>query len=105
MGWPLAVSAGLIGRSRRGLVAALTSLAGGHFLAMAGILLPFAALAALVAWQREIRLAAGLLVIGAGVYLLIVSRHPRVLARIAPGRLALWSFAAATAHGAGLMLL
>jgi hypothetical protein len=32
-------------------------------------------------------------------------RHPRALARIRPTQLALWSFAIATAHGAGLMLL
>jgi hypothetical protein len=32
-------------------------------------------------------------------------RHPRFLARIKPTQLALWSFAVATAHGAGLMLL
>jgi hypothetical protein len=32
-------------------------------------------------------------------------RHPRALARIPPTRLALWSFAVAIAHGAGLMLL
>ena len=60
---------------------------------------------ALVAWQREIRIGAGLLVIAAGVYLLVARRHPRFLARIKPTQLALWSFAVATAHGAGLMLL
>jgi len=38
-------------------------------------------------------------------YLLINRRHPRFLARIKPTQLALWSFAVATAHGAGLMLL
>jgi hypothetical protein len=105
MGWPLAVSAGLMGRSRRDLVAALASLAGGHFVAMAGILLPFAALAALATWQNEIRLGAGLLVVCAGAYLLFNRRHPKVLARIKPTSLALWSLAAATAHGAGLMLV
>ena len=72
---------------------------------MAGILAPFAAMTALVAWQREIRSGAGLLVIVAGVCLLVARRHPRFLARIKPTQLALWSFAVATAHGAGLMLL
>ncbi len=106
MGWPLAVSAGLMGRGRRDLIASLGPLGAGHFLAMAGILLPFAAMTALVAWQDEIRIAAGLLVIVGGVYLLINRRrHPRFLARIKPTQLALWSFAVATAHGAGLMLL
>ena len=105
MGWPLAVSAGLMGKDRRDLVSALGSLAGGHFLAMAAILLPFTALSALVAWQSEIRIAAGLLVVAMGTFLLVRPRHPRFLARIRPTQLALWSFAAATAHGAGLMLV
>ncbi len=64
MGWPLAVSAGLMNNGRRALLGALAPLAIGHFLAMAGILLPFAAVSALVTWQEEIRIAAGLLVIG-----------------------------------------
>jgi hypothetical protein len=105
MGWPLAVSAGLMGRGRRDLVASFGPLGLGHFLAMAGILLPFAAMTALVVWRNDIRIGAGLLVIAAGVALLINRRHPRVLARIKPTQLALWSFAVATAHGAGMMLL
>jgi hypothetical protein len=105
MGWPLAVSAALMGRGRRDLVPALGALAGGHFLAMAAILLPFAALAALVTWQIEVRLVAGLVVVGAGIVLLANRRHPRILVRIRPNQLALWSFAVATAHGAGLMLV
>jgi len=105
MGWPLAVSAGLMGNGRRDLLAALGPLAGGHLLAMAVILLPFAALSTLVTWQTEIRIVAGLVVVAAGVYLLINRTHPRALARIKPTQLALWSFAIATAHGAGLMLV
>jgi hypothetical protein len=105
MGWPLAVSAALMGGGRRGLLTALGSLAGGHFLAMGAILLPFAVLTALVAWQQEIRIVAGLAVVTAGLYLLINRRHPRFLARIRPTQLAAWSFAIATVHGAGLMLV
>jgi hypothetical protein len=105
MGWPLALSAGLMGNGRRNVAAALGSLASGHFLATAGILLPFAAMAALVTWQREIRIAAGVIVVAAGVFLLAKPRHLRFLARIKPTQLALWSFIAATAHGAGLMLV
>lgn len=104
MGWPLAVSAALMGEGRRGLVRAMGWLAVGHLAAMLAILLPFALLAGLIEWRREIQLGAGALLIGAGVYLLINRRHPRALARIAPHRLALWSFAIAMAHGAGLML-
>ncbi|CAN7601032.1 hypothetical protein LJR219_004556 [Phenylobacterium sp. LjRoot219] len=105
MGWPLAVSAGLMGRSRRDLFAALGLLALGHFLAMAAMLLPFSLMMALVEWQRQIRIGAALLVIAAGVWLLVRRRHPRFIARIRPTQLALWSFAVATAHGAGLMLV
>ncbi len=58
-----------------------------------------------MAWERELRIGAGLLVAGMGLFLLIYRRHPRFLARVPPGRLALWSFLAAMAHGAGLMLV
>jgi voltage-gated potassium channel Kch len=69
------------------------------------VMLPFAMLAILLAWQREIEIGASVFVIGFGAFLLIWRRHPRVLARIPPSRLALWSFAVAIAHGAGLMLV
>ncbi len=105
MGWPLAVTAGLMAGGQRDVFPALGSLAWGHFLAMASILLPFALLAVLVEWQREIRLGAGFLVVAMGAYLLLNRRHPRSLARIGPAQLALWSFAVAIAHGAGLMLV
>ncbi|MFT6455939.1 MAG: hypothetical protein ACJAY6_002841 [Yoonia sp.] len=39
------------------------------------------------------------------MYLLINRKHPKFLARVHPARLALWSFLAAMAHGAGLMLV
>ena len=55
--------------------------------------------------EREIRMGAGALVIAMGIYLLINRRHPKILARIHPAKLGLWSFLAATAHGAGLMLV
>ena len=75
MGWPLAVSAGLIERSSHALVAAL--------------------------WQ----IGASLLVIGFGILRLVNPRHPRSLARIPPTQLGLWSFVVAIAHGAGFMLV
>ena len=105
MGWPLAVSAGMMGRGRRDLLAALGPLALGHALAIFALLLPFSLLTILVQYSRQIRIAAALLVIAFGLVLLIRRRHPRALARIRPTQLALWSFAVATAHGAGLMLL
>jgi hypothetical protein len=105
MGWPLAVSAALIDREPGSLFKALLALAAGHLLAMAAILFPFTALLFLAEWQREIQIGAALLVIGLGVYLVFNRRHPRFLARVPPSRLALWSFLAAMAHGAGLMLV
>src|SRR4051812_33924449 len=105
MGWPLAVSAGLMERSSRALVAALWPLTVGHLLAMLVVILPFSLLVALVYWQRQIQIGASLLVIGFGMFRLINRRHPRALARIRPTQLGLWSFAVAIAHGAGLMLV
>src|SRR6516225_12041792 len=105
MGWPLAVSAGLMERSLRALVLALWPLTLGHLLAMLVVILPFALLVALVEWQQQIQVSASLLVIGFGVFRFLNQRHPRVLVRIRPTQLGLWSFAVAIAHGAGLMLV
>ncbi len=105
MGWPLAVSAGMLGRGRRDLLAALGPLALGHLLAMLAVLLPFTLMVSLLERRREVQIAAGCLVVAFGVFRLVNRRHPRALARIPPSRLALWSFAIAVAHGAGLMLL
>jgi hypothetical protein len=105
MGWPLAVSAGLMERSSHALVAALWPLTVGHLLAMFVVILPFALLVALVEWQQKIQICASLLVIGFGIFRFINRRHPRMLARIRPTQLGLWSFAVAIAHGAGLMLV
>ncbi|XDB00091.1 hypothetical protein AB1M95_09385 [Sulfitobacter sp. LCG007] len=105
MGWPLAVSAALMDRAAGSLFRALLALAAGHLVAMAAVLAPFTALLVLAQWQLQIRTGAACLVIALGAYLLFNRRHPRLLARIPPSRLALWSFLAATAHGAGLMLV
>ncbi len=105
MGWPLAVSAGLMERKHSALPKALCMLALGHLLAMLAILLPFSIMTMLLIWETELRIGAGLLVIAMGVYLLINRQHPRFLARVHPARLAMWSFLAAMAHGAGLMLV
>jgi hypothetical protein len=105
MGWPLAVSAGLMEKSSRALVVALCALGVGHLFAMLALILPFALLAALVEWQSQIRIGASLLVMAFGIYLLVNPRHPRALARIPPKQLGFWSFAVAIAHGAGFMVV
>ncbi len=105
MGWPLALSAGLMEKSSRALLAALWPLTAGHLLAMLLVLLPFSLLLTLADWRLQIQMGASVLVIGFGVFRFLNRRHPRALARIRPAQLGLWSFAVAIAHGAGLMLL
>ena len=105
MGWPLAVSAGLMERSPRALLAALWPLTIGHLLAMLAMILPFSLLVVALQWQRQIQIGASLLVIGFGAFRYVNRRHPRAFARIRPTQLGLWSFAVALAHGAGLMLV
>jgi hypothetical protein len=105
MGWPLAVSAGLMEKNPRALFLALWPLSVGHLLATLLVLLPFALLLSLAEWQHQIQFGASLLVIGFGVFRLLNRRHPKMLARIPPAQLGLWSFAVAIAHGAGLMLV
>lgn len=105
MGWPLAVSSGLMDQRALSLLYALWCLAAGHVLAIFSVMIPFAILSVLLAWQREIQVATSVLIVSFGAFLLIKRWHPRVLARIPPLRLALWSFAVSTAHGAGLMLV
>jgi hypothetical protein len=105
MGWPLAVANGLTERRAGAVFRTVLPLGGGHFAAMAIVLVPLGVLARYVEWSGPIRLGAGALVVAYGAYKLVARRHPRALARIRPGRLAWWSFLMATAHGAGLMLV
>jgi hypothetical protein len=105
MGWPLAVANGLTERRAGALFRTVLPLGGGHFAAMAVVLVPLAGLAWTAEWSRVLRLGAGLSVLLFGLYKLVDRRHPRALARIPPTRLAWWSFLMATAHGAGLMLV
>ena len=105
MGWPLAVSAAMMENRPRALPRAIGALGAGHFVAMVTILMPFSMLTILLAWEQQVRIGAGVVVIGLGIFLLIYRRHPRFLSRVRPSRLALWSFLIATAHGAALMLV
>ena len=105
MGWPIAVANGMAARRPGAVFTTLLPLSGGHFAAMAVVLLPFAALGWYLEWSRAIRLGAGALVLLFGILKLARPRHPRALARVRPTQLAWWSFLMATAHGAGLMLV
>ena len=102
MGWPLAVARGLSDRRASSVLTTFVPLAAGHLLAIALVLLPFALLSWLSTWSREIRVGAGLLVLGFGVARLFLRRHPRWLMRLRPTQLMLWSLLMATAHGAAL---
>ena len=105
MGWPLAVAAGLTERRGTAVARTLAPLAAGHLLSIAVVLLPFGALTVLLDWSREIRIAAGLVIIGFSGVLLLYPRHPRWLTRMRPTQVTLWSFIVALLHGAGLMLV
>ena len=98
MGWPLAVANGMWAKRDKALFATLFPLAGGHFFAMAAALLPFSLLLSYLDWSQSIRFAAGGLVAAFGAFKLANRRHTRVLARLGPNHLALWSFLAATAQ-------
>ncbi len=105
MGWPLAVSAALMEKRPSALFLSMGALAVGHMAAMMVVLLPFSFMTSLLTYERELRWAAAIIVIGLGLYLLITRRHPRFLSRVPPHRLMLWSFLVAIVHGAALMLL
>jgi hypothetical protein len=105
MGWLLAVSNGLQARQARGVFRALPPIALGHLLAMSAALLPVVLLGLYLERLREIRVAAGVVLVAFGVFKLASTRHPRFLSRVRPTHLTLWSFLMATAHGAGLMLV
>jgi hypothetical protein len=105
MGWPLAVASALSERRAGAMFRTVVPLGYGHFAAMAVVLLPVAALGWLMQWSTVVRVTAGGLVLAFGLVRLVWRRHPRMLARIPPHRLAWWSFLVATAHGAGLMLV
>ncbi|MBV9287393.1 MAG: hypothetical protein JO288_06155 [Hyphomicrobiales bacterium] len=104
MGWPLAVANGMGAKRDAAVFSALVPIACGHFLAMAAALLPLSVVLGYLDWSQPIRLAAGGFVAAFGAYKLANRRHPSALARLGPNHVMLWSFLAATAHGAGLML-
>ncbi|MEJ8845188.1 hypothetical protein [Variovorax rhizosphaerae] len=105
MGWPLAVARGLDQKRGAAVFGSWMPLGAGHLLAMAMVLVPFAVLAWLLQWSREIRIVVGAGVLLFGIAQLVLPQRHRRLARIKPTQLALWSFLMATAHGAALMLL
>lgn len=105
MGWLFAVALGLQERRREAVWRALLPLALGHSLAVAAAVAVAVALG-LVLTVDQVRWPVGILLIALGVSRLIRHRHPRWAAmRVRMGRLTLWSFLMASAHGAGLMVV
>lgn len=105
MGWLFAVALGMQERSPRAVALAIVPIAMGHVISVA-LVVALAVSAAAVLPAGPVRLAAGSLLIGFGLYRLMNRRHPRwVGMRVGFGGLVLWGFLMASAHGAGLMLL
>ena len=105
MGWLFAVALGMQEGRRGAVLRALLPLGAGHALAVAvavgvALAIEFAIPQASLRWP-----IAGVLV-ALGVLRLFRHRHPRWAGmRVSIGRLTVWSFLMATAHGAGLMVL
>ena len=105
MGWLFAVALGMQERRRGAVLRALVPLGAGHALAVAGAVAAAAAMGGVVPMQAMRWTIAGVL-ITLGVMRLFRHGHPRwVGMRVGAGRLTLWSFLMATAHGAGLMVV
>ena len=105
MGWLFAVALGMQERSRRAVWRSLLPLGAGHALAVAAAIL-VAVLAGVIMPMRFLRWAVAVALIVFAVARMIRHRHPRWASmRVGPGRLTLWSFLMASAHGAGLMVV
>jgi len=107
MGWLYAVSRALERRSAGAVFAGTASLAAGHYAAMLALLVP-AALALALTRVNPMALQPwlGAALIGFGLFKLLRPSHPRLLARIPPGRPMRWSFAMALTHcGSPVMML
>lgn len=105
MGWLFAVALGLQERRRNGVLTALLPLGLGHGLAVAAALVVALLLGVIVPLQYLRWIVAGIL-ITLGISRLFRHRHPRWASmQVGMGRLTLWSFLMASAHGAGLMVV
>ncbi|HEY7519955.1 MAG TPA: hypothetical protein VIE36_16835 [Methylomirabilota bacterium] len=106
MGWLFAVALGLHRRSRAIVLASLLPIALGHAAAVAVIALALVALGMAIDAQ-VVRVGAGIVLVAWAVYhhLYGARHHLRIGMRTGMVGLAVWSFAMASAHGAGLMLV
>lgn len=105
MGWLFAVALALQRQRPEQLCTATGYIAVGHMLSVAVVLGALALVGAFLP-LRWVRIAAGAILLGFGLFrLALYYRHPRWVGMNVGGRdLIAWSFLMATAHGAGLML-
>lgn len=105
MGWLFAVARGMQQRRRLAVLGALPPLALGHAAAILATLAAVALLGLVVPLDL-LAVAAGVVLVGFGLWLLVAHHRPRWAGmRVGPAKLALWSFLMASGHGAGLMLI
>lgn len=105
MGWLFAVALGLQENRAGAVWRALLPIGIGHACAIGAVLL-IGVGAGIVLPSDELRWSVAAFLVGLGVLRLVRHWHPRWASmRIGAGRLSLWSFLIATAHGAGLMVL
>ena len=105
MGWLFAVALALQRQQPAQLCTATGYIAVGHLASVAVVLVALALVGAFLP-LRWVRIAAGAILLGFGLFrLALYYRHPRWVGMNVGGRdLIAWSFLMATAHGAGLML-
>ncbi|PWK71665.1 hypothetical protein [Aminobacter sp. AP02] len=106
MGWLFAVALGLHRESRRTALLALIPIALGHMVSIGVVAMAVLTLG-LVADQRSLETAAGMVLIGWAIFHATSGHNHRVRIGMKTGMMGLgvWSFLMATAHGAGLMLV
>jgi len=104
MGWLFAVALGLQRQRREAILQSLLPIAAGHALSISVVVVVVSALRAFIDLQA-LQIACAVLLIGFGLYRLLVRHRGRFGMQVGAAQLAGWSFLMATAHGAGLMLL
>lgn len=106
MGWLFAVALGLYRGSRSVVLVSLIPIALGHAAAIAVVVYAVIGLGMAID-QHSFRIVAGLLLIAWGIYHVLYGHRHRLRIGLRTGLagLAVWSFAMATIHGAGMMLV
>jgi hypothetical protein len=104
MGWLFAVALGLQRRSRAAVVWSLLPIALGHALSIGVVLVIFVVLRVMLD-VKYLQIAAALFLFAMAAYRLIGRHVGRGGMQVGFGDLLAWSFAMATGHGAGVMLI